>query len=134
MSQSLDRIPTASAPPPGGHYAQAVAAGDLVFVSGQLGVRPDGTPTHGAPFREQAAQALANVLAVAAAAGSGPDRVIKVTAYLVGIENWPEFNDVYAEMFGEHRPARSVVPVPALHHGYLVEIEAVALRTPPACT
>ncbi len=132
MAQDIERIHTASAPPPGGHYAQAVAAGDLVFVSGQLGGRPDGSPTHGLPFREQAAQAISNLLAVVAAAGSGPDRILKVTAYVVGIENWPEFNDVYAEILGENRPARSVVPVPVLHHGYLVEIEAVALRTVPA--
>ena len=53
---------------------------------------------------------------------------MRVTAYVVGIENWPVFDRIYAELFGEARPARAVVPVPELHHGYLVEIEAVAAR------
>jgi reactive intermediate/imine deaminase len=131
FSATIERIQTASAPPPGGHYAQAVASGELVFISGQLGGRPDGTPTHGLSFREQATQAISNLLAVAEKSGSGPGRILKVTAYIVGIENWPVFDRIYAEMFGENRPARSVVPVPMLHYGYLIEIEAVALRTVP---
>jgi len=57
--------------------------------------------------------------------------VLKVTAYLVGVENWPEFNRIYAEIFGASRPARSVVPVPGLHHGYLIEIEAIGRRRSP---
>jgi hypothetical protein len=67
-------------------------------------------------------------IAAAAAAGSGLDQVLKVTAYIAGVEHWPAFNRIYAEVFAEARPARSVVPVPALHHGYLVEIEAIAVR------
>jgi len=127
----IEQIHTRSAPPPGGHYAQAVASGELVFISGQLGGRPDGTPTHGLSFPEQAAQAISNLLAVVEKSGSGPGRILKVTAYIVGIENWPVFDRIYAEMFGENRAARSVVPVPMLHYGYLIEIEAVALRTVP---
>lgn len=115
-------------PAPAGHYSQAVAYKDLVFVSGQLAPRPDGSHTAAEPFAVQARQALANLLAVLAAAGSGPGDVLKVTAYLVGGGHWPEFNAIYAEVFGEHRPARAVVPVPELHYGYLIEIEAVAIR------
>jgi 2-iminobutanoate/2-iminopropanoate deaminase len=51
-----------------------------------------------------------------------------VTAYLVGVEHWPAFNAIYAEVLDNHRPARAVVPVPALHHGYLIELEAIAVR------
>ena len=72
--------------------------------------------------------ALGNVLAILKEAGSGPDRVLKVTAFIVGVDNWPAFNRIYAELFGEARPARSVVPVPSLHHGCLIEIEAIAAR------
>ncbi len=72
--------------------------------------------------------ALGNVLAILKEAGSGPDRVLKVTAFIVGVENWPAFNRIYAEVFGDSRPARSVVPVPSLHHGCLIEIEAIAAR------
>lgn len=113
---------------PAGHYAQAVAYKDLVFVSGQLAPRPDGSHTAGEPFAVQARQALDNLLAVLGAAGCGPADVLKVTAYLVGAAHWPDFNAIYAEIFGPHRPARAVVPVPELHHSYLVEIEAVAVR------
>ncbi len=62
-----------------------------------------------------------------AAAGSSPGQVLKITAYIVGVERWPEFNRIYAQMFGDARPARSVVPISELHYGYLVEIDAVAV-------
>ena len=113
---------------PAGHYAPATAHGDLVFVSGQLPVGPDGQHDAGAPFEEQVRRTLSNLFAVLAAAGSGPDRLLKVTPYIVGVDHWSTFNRVYADMLGEARPARAVVPVPELHHCYLVEIEAVAAR------
>ena len=131
MTHPIERIATKAVPEPAGHYAQATAWRDLVFVSGQLGPRPDGSHTFDRPFEEQARQALANVLAILGEAGCGPERVLKVTAYLVGVENWPAFDRIYAEAFGEARPARAVVPVPGLHHGYLVEIEAIAARPDP---
>lgn len=125
---AIETILSPEVPAPAGHYSQAVAYKDLVFVSGQLAPRPDGSHTAGEPFAVQARQALANLLAVLAAAGSGPADVLKVTAYLVGAGRWPEFNAIYAEVFGEHRPARAVVPVPELHYGYLIEVEAIAIR------
>lgn len=124
----IETIASPEVPAPAGHYAHAVAYKDLVFVSGQLAPRPDGSHTSAEPFAVQAQQALANMLAILAEAGCAPTDVVKVTAYLVGVGNWPEFNRIYAEVFGDHRPARSVVPVPELHHGYLIEIEAVAVR------
>ena len=124
----IERIMVPGAAPPAGHYSPATAWRDLVFVSGQLPVRPDGTHTADQPFETQARQVLANLFAVLAAAGSSPERVLKVTVYVAGIEHWPAFNRLYAEAFGEVRPARAVVPVPELHHGYLVEVEAVAAR------
>lgn len=128
MTDPIDRIATDSAPRPAGHYAQATAWRDLVFTAGQLGIRPDGSHTVGHAFETQARQALDNILAVLAAANCGPDRVLRVTAYIVGVDNWPAFNKVYAEVMGDARPARTVVPVPELHHGYLVEVEAIAAR------
>jgi 2-iminobutanoate/2-iminopropanoate deaminase len=131
MTSSIELITSPDVAPPGGHYSQAAASGDLVFISGQLPIGADGS--HGADetFDAQANQVMDNFLAVAAAAGCGPDDVLKVTAYIVGIENWPRFNRAYARRMGEHRPARAVVPVPELHYGYLVEIEGVAVRPPP---
>ncbi|HEV2569774.1 RidA family protein [Sphingomonas sp.] len=113
---------------PAGHYAPATAHGGLVFVSGQLPVSPEGEHAPQASFEEQARRAIANMFAVLDAAGSGADRLLKVTVYLVGIERWPAFNAIYAELLGETRPARAIVPVPELHHGYLVEIDAIAAR------
>lgn len=128
MSGSIDVVTCAAIAPPGGHYSAAAAHGDLVFISGQLPIAPDGSHLADRDFTIQARQALDNLLAIAASAGSGRDGLLKVTAYIVGIENWPLFNRLYAEVMGDHRPARAVVPVPELHHGYLVEIEAVAVR------
>lgn len=128
MTDPIARIATAAAPKPAGHYSQGTAWRDLVFVSGQLAARPDGSHTADQPFEAQARQALASLLAILAEAGSGPDRVLRVTAYIVGVENWPAFNRVYAEVLGDSKPARTVVPVPELHHGYLVEVEAIAVR------
>lgn len=119
-------ILTGNAPPPAGHYVQATVWNGLVHISGQLPVRPDGSHAADAPFEEQARQAIANLLAVLKASGSAPDRLLKVTAYIVGVENWPRFNGVYASMLGDAKPARAVVPVTELHYGYLVEIDAVA--------
>ena len=125
---AIDRITTSNAPKPAGHYSQACGYGDLIFVSGQLPVSLEGKALADLSFEEQVRLALGNLLAIVEAAGSGPDRVLKVTAFIVGVDNWPAFNRVYAELFGEARPARSVVPVGSLHHGCLVEIEAITAR------
>jgi 2-iminobutanoate/2-iminopropanoate deaminase len=120
-------IETDGSPKPGGHYAQGVVAGDLIYVSGQLPVAPNGAHNVGASFADQARQALANLLAVVEAGGGRRESVIRVTAYIVDTANWPAFNAVYADIFGDARPTRTVVPAPALHYGYLVEVDAVAL-------
>jgi 2-iminobutanoate/2-iminopropanoate deaminase len=125
---TIDRISTDDAPKPAGHYAQACGYGDLIFVSGQLPVSLEGKPVADRSFDDQARLALKNLLAIVRAAGGGPETVLKVTAFIVGVENWPAFNAIYAETFGASRPARSVVPVPALHHGCLIELEAIAAR------
>lgn len=124
----IETVSTTDAPQPAGHYSQATVHEGLIFVAGQLGVLPDGTHRPGAPMEAQARQALENVLAIVRAAGSAPERVLKVNVYIVGVEHWPAFNKVYAELFGDARPARAVIPVPELHHGYLVEVDAVAAR------
>lgn len=128
MSEADVPVPfeTARAPRPAGHYSQAVIAGRNLYVSGQLPIRPDGTRVAEGGFEAQASQALANVLAIVADAGGSPDRIVRVTAYIVGVDYWPRFDAVYRSMLPGWRPARSVVPVPELHHGFLVEIDAVA--------
>ncbi|MEP9380390.1 RidA family protein [Aquabacter sp. CN5-332] len=127
-----DLIPILSrdAPAPGGHYSQAIVHGGVVYVSGQLPTVIGSPHDPAAPFDTQLRRVLANLTAILAAAGSGPDRILKVSAYIVGGENWPAFNRIYAEVLGGARPARSVVPVPELHYGYLVEIDAIAAQYP----
>lgn len=111
---------------PGGHYSHGVRHGNRLYISGQLPIEPDGSHRPEAPLARQAERALRNLLAVLEAGGARPETLLKVTVYLVGVENWPEFNRVYGELLSAARPARAVVPVPALHYGYLVEVDAVA--------
>ena len=119
-------ILTPNAPKPGGHYSQAIVHNGLVYVSGQLAVDPETGERRLGSTEEQTEQALRNVAAVLEAAGSGIDLVLKTTVYVSDIELWGQVNEVYAEFFGEHRPARAVVPTRDLHYGFQVEIEAVA--------
>lgn len=101
-------------------------AGGLVFVSGQLPIAPDGTKLSEQSFEQQARQVLANVAAALASAETGIDELVQVRVYVTDINDWPVFDRVYSEWIGSVRPARAVVPVPALHYGFRIEIEAVA--------
>lgn len=128
MSKKVETLDPESLARPGGHYSHVACYGDLIFTAGQLPIRPDGSQTAASGFDDQARQALTNVLTALRAAGAEPADVLKVTAYIVGVDNWPRFNAIYAEMMDEVRPARTVVPVGELHYGYLVEIDAIAVR------
>ena len=112
---------------PGGHYTHAVTANGFVFVSGQLPIARDGAKLNGASFEQQAEQTLANVAAALEGAGSAVDRLVQVRVYVTDIQSWPAFNAIYAKWIGAARPARAVVPVPELHYGFKIEIEAVAV-------
>lgn len=119
-------IKTTEAPFPGGHYSQAIIHQGLVYISGQLPFDPrTGTKVLGS-IEDQTRQVLRNLKAILEAAGSGLQHVIKTTIYLSDIRDWDRVNQIYAEIFGEHRPARSIVPVGTLHHGFSIEMEAVA--------
>mgnify|MGYP000505575746 CR=1 FL=1 len=124
----METISTEKAPRPAGHYSQAMVHGGLVYVAGQLPVDPDTGAVERGEVEAQAERALANLAAILEAAGSGLDRALRVTVYIADIALWGRFNAVYADVFGDHRPARTVVPVPTLHHGVLVEIDAVAAQ------
>lgn len=128
--QMIEYLEDRNAPPPVGHYSQATLAGGLLFISGQLPIEPlaasDRSPME-IPFREQARRAISNMLTIVKGAGGSEATLAKVTVYIVGAANWADFDQVYAELLGAARPARSVVPVPELHLGYLVEVDAVAV-------
>jgi len=123
---TIQRINPQTLAAPGGHYSHVVVAGGLVFVSGQLPIAPSSEKLNQASFDEQARQVLANVSAALAAAGTSVSQLVQVRVYVTNIDHWPAFNAIYADWAGDSRPARAVVPVPMLHHGFLVEVEAVA--------
>jgi 2-iminobutanoate/2-iminopropanoate deaminase len=126
-AEAIKTIETVQAPAPGGHYSQAVVANGFIFVSGQLPIEPGGGHEIPAGIEAQTRQALSNVEAILRAGNSGLDRVVSVTVYVTDIANWPKVNQVYAEMFGDSRPARIVSVSKELHFGSLVEIQAIAV-------
>ena len=120
------RTEAAPAPFQGAPYSQAIKAGGLVFVSGQLGLKPGETEIGGS-ITEQTEQVLANLSAILAEAGSGLDRLVKTTVFLADLGDFAAMNEVYARHVGDQPPARATVEVSALPSGAKVEIEAVAL-------
>jgi reactive intermediate/imine deaminase len=113
---------------PGGHYSLATVHNGLVFTAGHLPVADGGHELARAGFEDQVRQTFRNLFDTLAATGAGPQDVLRVTVFIVGMDHWARFNALFAEIFGDHRPARTVVPVPELHYGYLVEIEAIAAQ------
>ncbi len=122
----MEQILTPNAPRPAGHYAQAIVHRGLVYVSGQLPVDPATGAKRTGSIEEQTLQALENVKAILEAAGSDLGRVLKTTVYISDIQLWERVNAVYGSFFGNHKPARAVVPTRELHYGFKIEIEAIA--------
>ena len=124
--KEIVRTERAPAPFQGAPYNQAVKAAGLVFVAGQLGLRPgDKEPLEG--IAEQTEQVMQNLRAILEEAGTGLDRLVKTTVFLQDLGDFAAMNEVYARHVGEQPPARSTVEVAKLPSGALVEIEAVAL-------
>jgi 2-iminobutanoate/2-iminopropanoate deaminase len=120
------RTEEAPAPFQGAPYSQAIRSGNLVFVSGQLALRPDHGEIVGASIEEQTEQVFANLRAILEAAGSGLDRLVKTTVFLTDLGDFSGMNEVYARHVGEVPPARATIEVSALPSGAKVEIEAIA--------
>lgn len=117
-------IQTPNAPAAIGPYSQAVLVGDLLFTSGQIALRPDGTLNNG-DIVVQTTQVLANLKAVVEAAGADLSKVVKTTVFLKNLDDFVPMNEVYAEIFAGHAPARSTVQAAKLPRDVLVEIEAI---------
>jgi 2-iminobutanoate/2-iminopropanoate deaminase len=117
-------VQTTNAPAAIGPYCQAMVVGDLLFTSGQIPLRPDGTLNYG-DIVAQTTQVLANLKAVIEAAGADLSKVVKTTVFLKNLEDFVAMNGVYAEAFSTHTPARSTVQVAKLPRDVLVEIEAI---------
>lgn len=109
-----------------GHYSPGVLVGNVLFISGQLPVDPATGKLAEGGIEEQTRAALANVERVLKAAGLSKTDVAMCRVYIPDMAWWDTVNDVYAAFFGEHKPARVIVPTRELHHGALVEIEAMA--------
>jgi 2-iminobutanoate/2-iminopropanoate deaminase len=120
MTVSTDKAPAAIGP-----YSQAVVTGGMLYSSGQIALTPEGELIEGG-IGEQTRQVLRNLSAVLEAAGSSLDRVVKTTIFLADMEDFAAVNEIYAEFFGAHRPARSTVAVRTLPKNVLVEIDCIA--------
>jgi 2-iminobutanoate/2-iminopropanoate deaminase len=127
MDKTVVRTETAPAPFQGAPYSQAIVAGGLVFVSGQLALKPDHGEIVGETIQEQTEQVFANLAAILEAAGSRLERLVKTTVYLTDLGDFAGMNEVYAAHVGERPPARAAIEVSALPSGAKVEIEAIAL-------
>lgn len=112
--------------PPTGHYSPAVVHNDLVYVSGQLPIDPVTGQHETGDIAAQTRLVLNNLKRILEASGSAIDHVLQVTVYTSDVSLWGEINRLYAEFFGNHKPARAVVPTAPLHYGFLIEIAAVA--------
>jgi 2-iminobutanoate/2-iminopropanoate deaminase len=125
--KSVVRTEAAPAPFQGAPYSQAIVAGGLVFVSGQLSLKPGDTALSAGSIEEQTEQAFANLRAILEEAGSGLDRLVKTTVFLQNLDDFQGMNSVYAQHVGSSPPARSTVEVARLPSGARFEIEAIAL-------
>jgi 2-iminobutanoate/2-iminopropanoate deaminase len=127
ISAPLTPVTAAGLPTPVGPYSPGMAVGNLVFVSGQAGRDPS-SGTLAADVEAQTEQALRNIATILKAAGSSLEHVIRCGVFLVDMKEFPKMNDVYARMFGTHRPARTTVEVSGLPGaGLRVEIDAIAV-------
>lgn len=121
------RTETAPAPFQGAPYSQAIRAGGLVFVSGQLALQPGSPDMVSDEITGQTEQVFANLRAILEAAGTSFDRVVKTTVYLRHLDDFQGMNEVYRKYVGDLPPARATIEVSALPSGALVEIDAIAL-------
>jgi 2-iminobutanoate/2-iminopropanoate deaminase len=129
-AMDIRRINPATMATPGGHYSHSTVAAGLVFVSGQFAITPAGEKLHQASFEIQARQVLANVQAALEAAGSSVTRLAQVRVYVTDIGDWPAFDRLYAQWADSPPCSRCVVPVPRLHYGFAIEMEAIGLAGP----
>ncbi len=124
----MEYIQIKDSPKPVGHYSQGIVSGGLLFTSGILPIKiktSEKLPIESS-IEEQLIVVFDNLTQILQEVGLKPDNVVKTTVYIAGGENWGIVNELYANFFGEHRPARSIIPVPELHFGYKLELEAIA--------
>lgn len=119
-------IATADAPQAIGPYSQAVVAGGMLYASGQIALDPASGKVVEGGIKPQTERVLQNIAAVLEAGGTSFRRVVKTTVFLASMDDFAAMNEVYAQAFGDHRPARSTVAVKTLPRNVLVEIDVIA--------
>jgi 2-iminobutanoate/2-iminopropanoate deaminase len=122
----MEFVATSNAPAAIGPYSQAVKVNGMVYTSGQIALTPEGEML-GNDVVLQTKQVFANLKAVLEEAGTSLDKVVKVMAFVADINDFATVNEIYAEAFGDHKPARSLVAAKTLPKNALVEIEVIAL-------
>ena len=127
MMNEMNKIHTDNAPAAVGPYSQAVEAGGMIYTSGQIPLDPESGQLVDGDIKQQADRAMKNVIAVLEAAGTSADKVIKTMCFLADMDDFADFNEIYAGYFTE-KPARSCVAVKSLPKGALCEIEVIAIR------
>ncbi|MEK9499964.1 RidA family protein [Gaopeijia maritima] len=125
-NRDIRSVATSDAPTPAGHYSQAVVHAGAVWVAGQMPFDPANREAPLGDVEAQVRRTFANVEAVLIAAGSSLDRLLQVTIFVTDPELWGEINRVYADILGDHRPARAVIPCGPLKRGAVLEVTAVA--------
>jgi 2-iminobutanoate/2-iminopropanoate deaminase len=123
----IETVSTGNAPKALGPYSQALKAGGFVWCSGQIPVNPATNTVEAVTVEEQTRQAITNLASVLDAAGSSLSQVVKTTVYLKDMNDFAAVNGVYADLFGEVKPARSCVEVSRLPKDVKVEIDCVAV-------
>ena len=123
----IDYVATDDAPKAIGPYSQGIKANGFVYTSGQIPLDPATGDLVGGSFEDQVHRVFANLKAILAAAGTDFSRVVKATVYVTDLGNFGALNSIYASYFGDHKPARTTVEVPALPKGATVEIDLIAL-------
>ena len=123
---AITAVSTSGAPRAIGPYSQGIRANGFLFTAGQVGFDPDSGELVDEGISEQTERVLQNIRSILESAGADLSRVVKTTVFLVDMADFTAMNEVYARVFGTHRPARSTVAVAALPRGARVEIEAIA--------
>jgi len=123
----MEFVKTENAPNAIGPYSQAVKVGNILFTSGQIALRPDGSFVDGG-IEEQTKQVLKNLEAVLKEAGFSKENVVKATIFLANMEDFNIVNKIYEDFFKSHKPARSTVAVKTLPKNALIEIDFIAIK------
>jgi len=121
---STDKAPAAIGP-----YSQGIVAGQMVFVSGQLGMDPKTTELVGADLESQARQAMENLKQIVSASGCGLTDIVAVDVFLTDMNDFVAFNTIYSEYFSDHKPARAAIGVESLPKGARVEVKCIAIKS-----